>query len=196
MSDEIHKMEYPEDPHRCQGKGKDGQCVNQGFIKSVDDEGNPDYAIHCAVHGGKAEAKKDAAASTRLYRLSKWQNQLERHATAPNIKNLRDEIGILRILMEEKLNSLQDTHDLILHSGAVSDLVLKIEKLVSSCHKLEGSMGQLLDKQAILQFASEIITIISSEITDTSVLTRITDRIMQTLGRGGEQKEQEELKDE
>ena len=59
------------------------------------------------------------------------------------------------MILEEVLNKCKDSKDLILKSSVISDLVVKVEKLVSSCHKMEGSMGQLLDKSAILQFAAE-----------------------------------------
>jgi len=89
-------------------------------------------------------------------------------------------------MMEEKLNQCNDFNDVILSSGAISDLALKIEKLVVSCHKLDGSMNQLLDKQAILQLASEMIKIIVDEVgDDTALVDRITGKIMSAIGRVG-----------
>ena len=42
--------------------------------------------------------------------------------------------------------------------------VAKIEKLVTSCHKLEESLGQTLDKQSIMQFADGVVGIISKHL--------------------------------
>ncbi len=76
--------------------------------------------------------------------------------------------------------------DLILQSQAISAMVMNIERVVSSCHKLEGSMGHLLDKQAILQFAQEVISIITKTLDgDDDRLTIIADEILQTVGRIG-----------
>jgi hypothetical protein len=131
------------------------------------------------------------ANSLRNYRLATFhlRARLEQLGVSPGIKSLRDEIAILRALLEQRLEQCKDTTDFILQSGPISDLKLKIEKLVASCHHLEGSMGQLLDKQAILQFASVVIDIISEELKDTKDGTEkiaiVGDRIMKSLGDQG-----------
>lgn len=165
-------------PFRCQNVTSQGQCYLETV---VDDDGN--HGKFCMVHGGRhfLEAKKKE--SMRNYRLTKFQAMLERHADAPGIKSLRDEVAILRILMEERLNKCQDNTDLILQSGPISDLVMKIDKVVSSCHKLEGSMGQLLDKSAILLFASQVIDIIGQVVTDKEQVEEIGARIMKAVGQ-------------
>jgi len=43
----------------------------------------------------------------------------------------------------------------------IANLVDKIEKTVASCHKLDASMGQLMDKQALIQFADTVIAAIA-----------------------------------
>ena len=183
--DHITVKTYAEDPHRCQAISRDGQCPNQAVIISSDDNGKPlTFSSFCIRHATTTH-DMPAQESLRNYRLTKFKAQLDRHATSPQIKNVRDEIGILRMVLEEKLNYCKDTTDLILQSGAISDIVLKIEKLVTSCHKLEGSMNQLLDKQAILQFASEMISVIAEEVTDTAVMDRVTNKLMTIVGRIG-----------
>jgi len=151
---DIQRVEE-DDPTRCQSRGLGGgQCIN----KSV-----PGGTV-CMVHGGNKQLQSQAIQAVRNYRLGKFQAELERHADSPILKNLREEIGILRMTLEHRFARCEDATDLILQSGPISELVMKIERVVSSCHKLEGSMGQLLDKQAILQFASEMISIIEKTI--------------------------------
>lgn len=175
MSDRIQRMEFAEDPERCQGIMAQGQCPNKGLLLD-----NGKRAQFCLVHG-QVQDKTAINESLRNYRLTKFQDRLQRHASSTKIKDLRDEVGILRMMMEEKLNACNDVNDLILQSSAISDLVLKIDKLVSSCHKMEGAMGQLLDKAALLQFASEMITIISEEVQDTGALDRITTKMLERI---------------
>ena len=43
---------------------------------------------------------------------------------------------------------------------------MKIERVITSCHKLEDRMGQHLDKAAILQLASRFVRVISEELAD------------------------------
>jgi len=165
-----------DDPSRCQAViGTIGQCK----IKAV--EGSK----YCPNHGGN-EKDNIKAAEISNYQLAKYQARLERMKANPSIKSLRDEVVILRMMLETRLNACETDTDLLLHSGPISELVVKIEKLVSSCHKLEGSMGRLLDKSAILQFASEVITIISKHIKEENTLELIADEILQSVSRSGE----------
>lgn len=185
MSDNIKKVTDPADPHRCQAMaGAQGQCMNMA-VQAEDG----DYGEFCMAHGGNRYINKKNDDAIRNYRLDKFKSRLNRHASSDGLKSLRDEIAILRMIMEERLNSCRDATDLVLNSGAISDLVIKIDKVVSSCHKLEGSMGQLLDKSAILQFASEIIDIVGDEVTSEEMIESIGDRIMKAVGRIGDGEE-------
>jgi len=171
MADIVRVEE--DSPERCQGVNRQGQCLNKR-------EPGSDY---CIAHGGNKGREKMEKESLKNYRLTKFQAQIQKYVDSPNIKCLRDEVGILRVLMEEKLNQCSDAKDLIYQSGPISDLVIKIEKLVTSCHKLEGSMGSLLDKQAIIQFGSELITLISSEIKDEEVLASISQKLLTLINK-------------
>ena len=154
MTDSPVQRCEPDDPHRCQNVGKRGQCLNLSV-----DSGN-----RCMVHGGNKQLQSQELKSLNNFRLGKWQAYVEKHKDDPGIKSLRNEIGILRVIMEEQMMKCETSHDLIMMSGQISDLVMKIDRVVNSCHKLEGSMGQLLDKSALLQFASQIIEVISLEL--------------------------------
>lgn len=152
----FERAQRDDDPRRCQANSRGEQCRNLGLK-----EGDI-YFEYCLAHGGNRQRDKLKQEGLRNYRLTKWQARVEQFGREPEIKSLRDEIGILRLLMEERLNRCGDAQDLILQSAPISDLVMKIEKVVASCHKLEGSMGQLLDKQAILQFAQQVIGIVGT----------------------------------
>ncbi len=168
----------PDDPNRCQSLCKQGQCPNKGYLL-------PDktFAKVCKMHGGGSIAVKVAKNLTKNYRLSKFKVELARHSNSDHIKSLRDEIGILRMIVEERINMCSDANDLILQSHQISDLVIKIEKVITSCHKLEGSLGQTLDKQAILQFASQVIGVIGDELEgQEEVLSNISDKILEIVG--------------
>ena len=178
MSDEDRKIikVAEDDPRRCQcTRTQYGQCMNKAV------EGS-DY---CIAHGGHNAINKRNKNNMRNYVLTKWQARMERHKEAPDIKSLRDEVAILRMLMEERLNHCKDDLDLILQSGPISDLVMKIDKLVNSCHKLEGSLGQLLDKQAVLHFASEVIDVITRTLDDPIKIDLISTGILEIVGRVG-----------
>jgi hypothetical protein len=172
MSEDIKRVPYEEHPNRCQANvniGGGQQCMFYAV------EGG----TNCPIHGGSGQKRSQEKESLRNYNLTRWNAQLQRHASSPGIKSLRDEVGILRMMMEERLNMCRDNMDLILHSGPIADMVMKIERLVVSCHKLEGSLGQLLDKTAVLQFASQVIDVIASELSgQDQVINTIADKIV------------------
>jgi hypothetical protein len=134
------------------------------------------------MHGANHAMKKKEEASKRLYRLAKWQGRINEIADHEGVKSLREEIGILRMMLEETMGRCQDQTDLLLYSSKISDLVMKIEKVVSSCHRLEASTGMLLDKAAALHLASVMVEIISEYVNDDSAIDSIAGKIVQAIG--------------
>jgi len=171
-SSPVQRITDDADPLRCQAIGAGNQC------RMVRMDGSE----YCALHGGnvavQVEAKKDAF----RYAAAKWQAKIEKHSDAPDIKKLNIEIGVLRLLLEERLTQCKDEIDLMTHSPAISQMVLNIERLVTSCHRLEDKMGHHLDKSAVIQFASQVVEILSEELQDAAALTRIADRIAKAIG--------------
>ena len=136
-------------------------------------------------HGGNKQIQSQAMKGLRNYRLTKFKGSVDHHINSSGLKTLRDEIAILRVILEERLNSCSDTTELIMYSGPISELVMKIEKIVVSCNKLEQSMSMVLDKQALLQFASETVRVISEELGEVDnaemIMEKIADRIISNL---------------
>jgi len=174
---DIVKCESPDDPNRCQATTSQGQCLN------VSAEGS----TFCLAHGGNRAGQEAEKQNTQNYVLSRWQARLEKKKSSPEIKGLRDEIGILRMLLEDRLNQCTSATDLMLHTSAMSDLIMKIEKVVASCHKLEKNMGMVLDKQAILNFAGRVIQIVTMVLDgQQDKIDEIGDHILGELGKLGE----------
>lgn len=173
-------MEYkpevvePDHPNRCQAI--DNATGNQCNYKSVHN------GTYCMRHGGHKQLERMRKESLRNYHLTKWRDRVLQKADSPDIKSIRDEVGILRMMLETKLNMCNSETDLMLNTHAISDMVLKIEKLVASCHKLETHLGQTLDKSAVLTFASKLIHIITEVVTDESLVEELSTRIMRELG--------------
>jgi len=164
-----------DDPTRCQGVDKSNQCP----YKAV--EGG----TYCLRHGGNKQQEANTAKSLRTYRLTKWKSSVDHHVSQSGLKGLREEIAILRVIMEERLNQCDDASTLLIMSGPISELAMKIEKIVTSCSKLEKSMSMVLDKQALLQFAGEVVGIITEELSSIpdseETLETISDRIINSL---------------
>lgn len=66
---------------------------------------------------------------------------------------------------------------MILQSGALSELILKIEKLVTSCHKLEKDMGVTIEKNQVINMAESIVAVVNKHVTDKVVMAKIVEEI-------------------
>lgn len=171
IENKFERAPYPEHPGRCQGRAKSGQCPYMAVEGST----------YCPMHGGTQSIRRREQENVRNYRLAKYEARVNEFADNNQIKSLREEIGITRMLLEETVNKCRDGNELILYSTKISDLVMKLEKLVTSCHRLEASSGLLLDKQAALQIGGTIVEIISRHIEDPEVLSSVADEICMVI---------------
>jgi len=135
----------------------------------------------CQAHGGCMQLAHANNLELRNFRLTKFRADIGRLANSDNIKSLRDEIGILRMILESLINRCGDVTELLINGAQIGDLVGKIEKLVASCHKIEGSTGELLDKQILIRFTDSVISVISTEVADAATVGRITDKLIEAL---------------
>lgn len=168
MSDvPLTRITNDADPERCQGSvPATGQCRNK---RSPGSE-------FCPVHGTQ-QVHTQKVAQNRQYRLNKWRNRLSEFADAPEIKSLREEIGIVRITLEEVMNQCNSANDIIIYSDKICKMVQQIDALVTSCHRMEEKTGTMLDKTKISQILDVILAAITSVITDPDILTNITAQI-------------------
>ena len=135
---------------------------------------------YCTHHGGTNDDTLKQVRAANVYKLQVFQARVDQFATDPNIKNLRGEIGILRLMIEARLNKCNDEYDLMLQSAAIATLITQANSLVSSCHRIETLTGQLLDKQSLAEFATQVVQIISDEV-EPEQADRIADLILQAL---------------
>jgi len=166
-----HKLQRcPEDdPNRCQATGKFGQCPYLAVANSK----------YCHRHGGN-KANNVAFAGSQ-YRLEVWQQRVNEFSQSETVKSLKDEIGILRLLIETIMVRCTDQTSLIIQSSKIADLITKLEKLTTSCNRLDASMGMLLDKTSALAFASQIVNIIIKYVDDPVVHDEISNEIIDIL---------------
>jgi hypothetical protein len=158
MQDEKHyqRIEHEFDPERCKSTITIGSNQKQCNFKRVQ---GSDY---CQIHGGNKVTESIEKNNLKMYRLTKWQARLAEFSSSSELKSLTNEIGILRICLEEMLNQCNSATILICYSDKISSLATNIEKLVNSCHKLDLSLGQYLDQTQAINLVETIITIINS----------------------------------
>jgi hypothetical protein len=161
------KTDHPRE--RCEATVKSGQCPYKK-ARSTN---------HCEMHGANSGENARKTEIQRNYRLQRWQNRISEFADNDNIKSLREEVGILRMVLEEMLNQCETSLDILLYSQKMSDLVMKIERLVTSCDKLENRMGLLLNKSSVLQLASTYVQIINNYVSDPDIIESISQEMAQ-----------------
>jgi hypothetical protein len=162
-----------DDPKRCNAVAGINQCHYEAIENSK----------FCAMHAGfghSGRTKEDQAKQFN-YNLHKYRARVIDFAENPQVKSLREEVGVLRLLLEETLNKCHDTTELMIYSNKISDLVLKIERLVSSCHNLEAKTGQLLDKTVVLKLAENLVRILNGYIDDIDLLDQLSKDITTML---------------
>ena len=161
----------PDDPRRCQSTAAHGQCPNLSV----------ENGRTCLIHGGNSTLRKTNENNIYALRSSIWQTRIKNFGEDENLKSLNNEIGVLRLLLEERLKMCDDVGSLILASGPLAELVSKIERLVTSCHKLDTHLGSLVNRQALLSFADKIVGIVAHYVAPTQ-LEEIGKQIIEALG--------------
>jgi len=153
--------------------------------QSIDERGNfcrlkktpgMDY---CPKHGGVLKQRQ----LMHNYRLTRYKANIEDKVGQDSILSLREEIGIARLTLEEIINQTNSAVDLIMYQPKIVQLVQTIQKTVESCQRVEEKTNNLLSKTTLLQFADELITIITEHVTDHNVRALIADQIMLKLQR-------------
>lgn len=162
------RIQFEDDPQRCQHV-----IPTQGQCQNVVVEGQK----YCNSHGGHVRKHQESKENLRNYRLAKFNARAVEKTKSSGIKSLREEIAILRILIEEKINYCEDDYDLRMAAGPISDLVMKVEKLVSSCQRIEDQLGVMLDKTQALHMISLIIEIVSRHVENEGTLAAIAEEI-------------------
>lgn len=139
----------------------------------------------CARHTGPFLAPMVRRQEIETYQLGVFQQRVREFATDPKIKSLRDEIGILRLVLEQLFNKCNDAHDLLIASSKIGQLVTQIKDSVIAASKLEAALGQTIDKAQAMQLAESIIAVIVMHVEDPEILELIGRDIGQLVERAG-----------
>ena len=115
----MRQVADPADPRRCKYSYPHEQCWH---------EAEPG-CDNCAAHGGKSKAN---AEETRLYHLAEVDNRrrLAELSGHEQIKSLREEIGLVRMLIEKQVNAAKSDMELLSSCGTINGLLVTLEKLI------------------------------------------------------------------
>lgn len=129
----------------------------------------------------------------RRCRTVKPRTRYEYHlaTSAPQVPHsavfdLTEESRLLKRLIAARAAQVKDDNSLILAAGPISDMVLKLQKLVIAAADLEEKKGELISREAAMRLIGNIMSIVADEVQDVEILERINDRILDTLANPGE----------
>jgi hypothetical protein len=173
----MNRVTDPDDPNRCQGAAPDGQCMNE------QEPGTP----YCKVHGGRPETA--ATEEKKLYLLTeaRYRTRLAQFAEHEQVKSLREEIALARMLIERRFDLIRNDNDLLNACGPINTMLLTVERLVKSAHTIEQNLGSLLSKPTVLKLGQEMVAIIIDELEGIddyeAIVDRITARLVDTIAK-------------
>jgi hypothetical protein len=165
--------------NQCSASTARGPCPNEA-VQLPDDT----FTENCKMHGGAWQARSAEKKRMFGYRLGKWQNKIMHHAHNPAAKSLRAEIGVLRVLLEERIQAIQDPIQLIAATGPCSTLVMQINTLVTSCDKLEQRQGVTLDKTQVMSLADQMLSVIFANLDSLDVDAEKTELFLAGVSEG------------
>lgn len=141
-------------PDRCYSSAGTGQCHMRAVPGSK----------YCQSHGGGKAIKAAQEKAKFEYRAGIWSQRIKEAAGDENIKDMRKEVGVLRMLIEERLCAASNFSELMIQAGPVGDLTVKMQKLVKQITEYDIACGNTLDKQQLIQIAESFVVIASKYI--------------------------------
>jgi hypothetical protein len=166
----FQRVKDPDDPRRCKGATANGQCPIIAM----------DGSQFCTFHANHDPKKH----SLRQYKLSVYKNR-ERvgdFAYHDELSSLKEEIGILRTLVEDRLELIKSPNDMIIHASAIESLCTKIKDLLLATQVLEAKANLVLDRGQVVELAQNIVAIVGQYVSDPDVLADVAGEVSKLLG--------------
>ena len=166
----MDRVTDPADPRRCKASVGSGQCM------TVAEEGS-DY---CRVHAGSYRPPEKGM---RQYLLAKAQDRarLAAFAEHDDIKSLRDEIALTRMMIEGLWNSAQSDTERLAVYGRVNNHIVTLERLVKTCNQIEERLGSLLAKPTLLRLGQQICQLLVDRLAGLPNYEQIVDTLIRDV---------------
>ena len=144
----IQRVSDPFDPNRCNATiPSTGQC----HLLSVPG------SHYCPCHGGNKALEAKNKANIYDMKLAEFRSRLTDLTNSDTIKSLRDEVALVRFLIQKHISSFETKSELITHSAAITQMILTVESLAQSCLTVEHSLDSVMDTEDAFGLAFKII---------------------------------------
>jgi len=160
----------PDDPNRCQASGQLGQCRYKA----------KEGMKYCPRHAASSD-KLAAQAAANQFKLGQYQARMTEFTTNDQLKNLRGEIGILRMTLENTVAICKTPIEMVSYAGKIGDLVMKVTAVVKTCQLMEVKMGLMLDRDKIMLIGQRIVEIVGEVLPDAEILDTMGEKIVAAI---------------
>ena len=139
-----------------------------------------DGSEYCLAH---TRPRLGPSPTKRIYMLARVdaRMRLAELADHEEVKSLREEIAMSRMMIETQFNGIATDLDWQLKWPAIERGIHTVHKLVKDCHVIEQNLGNLLAKQTIFQLAHRICEIVVNRLEGIEDYEAITDDIVRQI---------------
>lgn len=150
---------------KCEHTGPQGRCTQSPV----------DGSVYCKRHCKEADRIKG-------YRLSSpdLKQRFDHHADSL-LESVRQEIILLRALIEDRLSLAKTEADRINAFNTVRPAIVDVVKCVETLQKLERQNNIVLSKEAIMKLRKDIVDILVSELEHLPNYESIVDGVARKL---------------
>jgi hypothetical protein len=170
----------PDDPGRCQGMTHDGQC-NQLSLS---------YSKFCKRHA-RGDKTEEMNVERYLIDNQELRDSYMRQQGNKHYLNLEQEIHLIKMLIERRLNSIRTEADLTLSCAPIANLVARLESMKVALLKMEQQLGLVINKDDLNQLAREIAAVLDEELEGKDdkeeLMERICIRVVEAIQSAGTQ---------
>lgn len=165
----------PDHPRVCQGNTGAGPCSYESEFGSV----------FCSLHGAAGSTKATEKRELRNYRLnSAFADRADGLAKSPGLKNLTDEIALLRVALETIFNGIQNANEMLLYSDKIEKLAKTITSTVESLQKLQEKNKELLSREQVLVIFDSLMNLIVQHVKDPDALLQLAQEGSNVISKG------------
>jgi len=146
-----------DDPRRCRRTAQTGaQCQNLA-------EPGTD---RCKFHGGRSDTRPKERERMN-YLSEQFANRMKiEGGDIDEVKLLKENLMNLNGVIAARINMMTDQASTLAHSPAVTELIMKAEKVTASLHRLSAASGALLGKSALHLWGQRIVLAMEALIRD------------------------------
>ena len=167
----LRRVTDPADPRRCKGPTPSGQCMNEA----------EDGCENCLVHCGPPSTALSPTKRVYLLTRADARKRLAELAEHEEVKSLREEIALTRMMIETQFNGINSDLDWAMRWPAIERGIRTVHGLVKDCHVIEQNLGSMLSKETVLGLAHRICQVVIDRLQGIDNYTDLTDDIIHSV---------------